>query len=338
MCAMRTINRGWIYTFVAAACTAACLGVLLTAAVFAQDAAANYPARTIRIIVGFTPGGAPDITGRILASKLNEVWKEPVIVENRPGAGSAIAARYVADAAPDGYTLLSITNAHAVVPAVNPHVSYDTVKDFTAITMTSIAPNWVLVPPQLGVKTLKDFIALAKSKPNQLNFGSAGVGSFMQFAAAMFDDAVGIQAQHIPYKGPPEALADTVAGRVQFVLSPIGAALGLVRAGKLIPLAVTGKTRLPEFPNVPTVAESGYPGFELATWTGLLAPKNLPAPILAKINRTVAAILTQPDVQQKFRAISVAPISSTPADFQKRIADAVAEYAAAARRAGIAEN
>ena len=146
-------------------------------------------------------------------------------------------------------------------------------KDFTAITMTSIAPNWVLVSPQLGVKTLKDFVALAKSKPNQLNFGSAGVGSFMQFAAAMFDDAVGIQAQHVPYKGPPEALADTVAGRVQFVVSPIGAALGLVRAGKLIPLAVTGTKRLTEFPNVPTVAESGYPGFELLTWTGLLAPE-----------------------------------------------------------------
>lgn len=331
---MRTIGRCWIGAFAAVAC----LGIPLAAAALAQDAASNYPSRTVRIIVGFTPGGAPDITGRILAAKLNEIWKQPVIVENRPGAGSEIAAHYVADAAPDGYTLLSITNSHAVVPAVNPHVSYDAVKDFTAITMTSIAPNWVLVSPQLGVKTLKDFVALAKSKPNQLNFGSAGVGSFMQFAAAMFDDEVGIQAQHVPYKGPPEALADTVAGRVQFVVSPIGAALGLVRAGKLIPLAVTGKQRLPEFPNVPTVAESGYPGFELLTWTGLLAPKNLPAPILAKINQTVAQILRDPDVQQKFRAISVEPISTTPADFQKRIADTVAEFTAAARKAGITEN
>jgi len=331
---MRTENR----RKVGVCFFAAGLCILFAAAGWAQDAATRYPDRTIRIIVGFTPGGAPDITGRILAAKLSEMWKQPVIVENRPGAGSAIAARYVADAAPDGYTLLSITNSHAVVPAVNPHVSYDTVRDFTAITMTSIAPNWLLVSPQLGVRTLKDFVALAKSKPNQLNFGSAGVGSFMHFAAAMFDEAVGIKAQHVPYKGPPEALADTVAGRVQFVLSPIGAALGLVRAGKLIPLAVTGKTRLAEFPNVPTVAESGYPGFELLTWTGLLAPKDLPAPILTKINQAVAQILKDPEVRRKFQAISVEPISTSPADFQKRIADAVAEYKAAARKAGISEN
>jgi tripartite-type tricarboxylate transporter receptor subunit TctC len=331
MCAKRTIKQAWISALIAAAC----LCVPVARVVLAQDAASGYPNRTVRIIVGFTPGGAPDIIGRVLAAKLNGLWKQPVIVENRPGAGSEIAARYVADAAPDGYTLFSITNSHAVVPAVNSHLSYDAVKDFTAITMTSIAPNWVLVSPQLGVKTLKDFVALAKSKPNQLNFGSAGVGSFMQFAAAMFDDAVGIQAQHVPYKGPPEALADTVAGRVQFVVSPIGAALGLVRAGKLIPLAVTGKKRLTEFPNVPTVAESGYPGFELLTWTGLLAPKNLPGPILTKINHTVAEVLKQPDVQQKLRAIAVEPISTTPADFQKRITDTVAEYEAAARKAGI---
>lgn len=333
MCALRTISN--IRSLASAALLVAMLG---SAAAAAQDSdAGDYPNRTVRIIVGFTPGGAPDITGRILADRLSAVWGRPVIVENRPGAGSAIAAHYVADSDPDGYTLMSITNAHAVAPAVNAHLPYDTVKDFTAITMTSIAPNWVLVSPSLGVKSLKDFVALAKSKPNQLNFGSAGVGSFMHFAAAMFDDAVGIQAQHVPYKGPPEALADTVAGRVQFVVSPIGAALGLVRSGKLIAVAVTGKDRLAEFPDVPTVAESGYPGFELLTWSGLLAPRNLPPAILAKINHAVAAILKEPDVEKKFRAISVEPIATTPAEFQKRIADTVAEFTAAARKAGISE-
>ncbi len=323
---------------VVASLIAASIFFAVSAAVFAEDAASDYPDQLIRIIIGFTPGGAPDITARILAPKLSEIWKQPVIVENRPGAGSEIAARYVADSAPDGYTLFSITNAHAVVPAVSPHVPYDAVKDFTAITMTSIAPNWVLVAPGLGVHTFKDFIALARSKPNTLNFGSAGVGSFMHFAGEMFNDAVGIQAQHVPYKGPPEALADTVAGRVQYVVSPIGAALGLVRAGKLIPIAVTGKERLPEFPNVPTVAESGFPGFELLTWTGLLAPAHLPPAILTKINRTVAEVLKQPDVQQKFGAISVKPISTTPDAFQKRIADTVAQYTAAAHKAGIVQN
>jgi tripartite-type tricarboxylate transporter receptor subunit TctC len=331
MCALRTVNLSKIRAFL----VAAYFCVPLAAVAFAQDASSNYPDRVIHIIVGFTPGGAPDITARILAPKLSELWQQPVIVENRPGAGSAIAARYVADADPDGYTLMSITNAHAVVPALNPQVPYDTVNAFTALTMTSIAPNWLLVAPELGVHSLKEFVALAKSKPNQFNFGSAGVGSFMQFAAVMFDDAVGIQAQHVPYKGPPEALADAVAGRVQFVVSPIGAALGLVRAGKLVPLAVTGKERLAEFPDVPTVAESGFPNFELLTWTALLAPARLPAPIVTKISRSVGEILKQPDVQQKFKAIAVEPIATTPAEIHKRIADAVTEYTAAARKAGI---
>jgi tripartite-type tricarboxylate transporter receptor subunit TctC len=331
MCAERTIRNAQSRFF-------ASLFFLLALPVLAtgqEEAAGDYPSRTIRIVVGFSPGGAPDITARVLAEKLSEAWHHPVIVENRPGAGSELAAHYVAEAIPDGYTLLSITNALAVVPAVNAQVPYDTLKDFAPITMTSLAPNWLLVAPSLGVKSLKEFIALAKERPNQLNYGSAGVGSFMQFAAAMFDDAVGIEAQHVPYKGPPEALTDTVAGRVQYVLSPIGAALGLVRAGKLVPLAVTGQQRLAEFPDVPTVAESGYPGFELLTWTGLLAPARVPPAIVAKLNQAVGEILKQPDVQTKFKAISVEPVSTTPEELEKRIADAVAEYTAAARKANI---
>lgn len=331
MCVKRTIGRARFGLIAALV-----LLLALPALALAQDdAAGDYPNHTIRIVVGFSPGGAPDVTARIIAEKLGEAWHQPVIVENRPGAGSELAAHYVADATADGYTLLSVTNALAVVPAVNAQVPYDTLKDFAPITMTSLAPNWLLVSPSLGVKSLKDFIALAKEKPGQLNYGSAGVGSFMQFAAAMFDDAVGIEAQHVPYKGPPEALTDTVAGRVQFVLSPIGAALGLVRAGKLVPLAVTGQQRLAEFPDVPTVAKSGYPGFELFTWTGLLAPVRVPPAIVSKLNHAVGEILKQPDVQAKFRAISVEPMATTPDALEKRIADAVAEYTAAARKANI---
>ena len=334
MCAMRTGCWRGRPQALAAALFALSLPVVVDAQ---QDPAADFPNHAIRIIVGFTPGGAPDVTARILAPKLSELWKQPVVVENRPGAGSVIAAHYVSTSAADGYTLLSITNAHAVAAAVNAQLPYDAVKDFSAVTMTAIAPNWVLVSPSLGVTSLKELIALAHEKPNQLNFGSAGVGSFMHFAAAMFDDAVGIQAQHVPYRGPPEALADTVSGRVQYVVSPIGAALGLVRGGKLLPLAVTGKARLPEFPDVPTVAESGFPGFELLTWTGILAPPGTPPAIVAKLNRAIGEILKQPDVQQKFKAIAVEPIETTPAEFHKRIADAVAEYTTAARKANIVE-
>lgn len=333
---MRTSDVGKIASLLAATLIAAagfCFD--LSRAGAAAETASDYPSQTIRIVVGFTPGGAPDVTARILGDKLSGILGRPVIVENKPGAGGAIAARYVAKSTADGYTLLSITNAHAVAPALNSNLPYDTIKDFAPITMTSIAPNWVLVSPALNVNSLKGLIALAKEKPNQLNFGSAGVGSFMHFAAAMFNGVVGIQAQHVPYKGPPEALEDTVAGRVQYVVSPIGAALGVVRAGKLIPLAVTGKERLAEFPDVPTVAESGYPGFELLTWTGLLAPAHTPPAIVDKINAAVGEILKQPDVQAKFKAISVEPIATTPAQFDKRIADAVAEYTAAAQKANI---
>ena len=331
MCAKRTTRsaRSW---FLIALLLALALSTLATAQ---EQSASDYPNRTIRIIVGFSPGGAPDITARFLAQKLSAMWKQPVIVENRPGAGSAIAAHYVAESSADGYTLFSITNAHAVAPAINSHLPYDPIKDFAAITMTSLAPNWILVSPSLGVKSLKDFIGLAKRKPNQLNFGSAGVGSFMHFAAAMFNDTAGIQAQHVPYKGPPEALADTVAGRVQYVVSPIGAALGLVRAGKLIPIAVTGKDRLAEFPNVPTMAESGYPGFTLFTWSGLLAPAHTPKPIITKINQAVGGLLNEPDVKARWAAIGVQPVPTTPAEFQKVIADEVAKFTAAARKANI---
>jgi tripartite-type tricarboxylate transporter receptor subunit TctC len=331
MCAKRTSRSAASWFLIALVLTLA----LTTLATAQEQSSSDYPNQTIRIIVGFSPGGAPDITARFLAPKLSAIWKQPVIVENRPGAGSAIAAHYVAESRPDGYTLFSITNAHAVAPAINSHLPYDPIKDFAAITMTSLAPTWILVSPSLGVKSLKDFIALAKQKPNQLNFGSAGVGSFMHFAAAMFNDAIGIQAQHVPYKGPPEALADTVAGRVQYVDAPIGAALGLVRAGKLIPIAVTGKDRLAEFPNVPTIAESGYPGFTLFTWSGLLAPAHTPKPIIAKINQAVGGLLNEPDVKARWAAIGVQAVPTTPAEFQKVIADEVAKFTAAARKANI---
>jgi tripartite-type tricarboxylate transporter receptor subunit TctC len=300
-----------------------------------EQAAADYPNRTIRIVVGFTPGGAPDITARVIAQNLTEMWKQPVVVENRPGAGSTIAAKYVATSPPDGYTLLSITNAHAVAAAITPRLPYDTIKDFAPITMTSSAPKWILVPPSLGVKTLAELIALGKQKPNELNYPSSGVGSFMHFGAALFNDVVGIQAQHIPYKGPPEAITELIAGRVQFGVAPIGAASSLVRDGKLLALAVTGKERLSEFPTVPTVAELGYPGLEQTTWTGLLAPAHTPPAIIAKLNATVVALLKQDSVREKWTAFGVDPVSTTPAGLEQQLVDDVAAYTAAARKANI---
>jgi tripartite-type tricarboxylate transporter receptor subunit TctC len=300
-----------------------------------QQDAADYPNRTIRIVVGFTPGGAPDITARVLAQNLTELWKQSVVIENRPGAGSALAAQYVATSRPDGYTLLSATNAHAVAAAINPQLPYDAVKDFTPITMTSSAPNWVLVAPSLGVKTLADLIALAKAKPNQLNYPSAGVGSFMHFGTALFNDTIGIQAQHVPFRGIPEALTETMTGRVQYAVSPIGAAVSLVRDGKLLPIAVTSKERLADFPNVPTVAESGFPGFEKRTWTALLGPARMPPEIVEKINQTVAGILKRDAVKDRWKAFGVDPVFTTPQELGRIVANDVAVFTAAARKAHI---
>jgi tripartite-type tricarboxylate transporter receptor subunit TctC len=295
----------------------------------------DYPSKPIRIIVGFTPGGAPDITARVLAQRLQEQWKQPVVVENRPGAGSAIAAQYVATSAPDGYTLMSITNAHAVAPAINPRLGYDAVKDFAPITMTSSAPKWLLVSPKLGVKTLKEFVALAKAKPNELNYASSGGGSFMHFSAAIFNDTVGIEAQHIPFKGPPEALTEVVAGRVQYAISPIGASAGLVRDGQLLALGVTSKQRLPDFPNVPTTAEAGYPGTEQTTWTAFLAPGKTPPAIVAKINQAIGALLKEPEIRKKWASFGIDPVSTTPDELTAILTQEIADFTKAARKANI---
>jgi tripartite-type tricarboxylate transporter receptor subunit TctC len=327
VCALRTFWKANLWLLL--------LSIGLFALPLSAQETSDYPNRTIRIIVGFTPGGAPDVTARVIAQSLQEQWKQPVVVENRPGAGSAIAAQYVASAAPDGYTLMSITNAHAVAPAINPRLGYDAVKDFAPVTMTSSAPKWILVSPKLGVKTLKDLVALARKKPNELNYPSSGGGSFMHFSSAMFNDAVGIEAQHIPFKGPSEALTETIAGRVQYAISPIGASAGLVRDGQLIALAVTGKQRLPDFPDVPTVAEAGFPGTEQTTWTAMLAPARTPAAIVAKLNQAIGALLKQPDVMKRWAAFGIDPVSTTPDELSKILTQEIADFTNAARKANI---
>lgn len=304
----------------------------------AQDEASSYPNRTIRIIVGFSPGGAPDIVARLIAKELSIAWGQPVVVENRTGAGGVVAAQYVANAAADGYTLFGANSAYVVAPAINKNLSYDTLKDFKGVTLTAAAPTWVLVSPALGIKTLADFIALAKAKPGQLNYSSAGVGSYSQFSAELFNRATGIAAQHVPYKGPPEALNALIAGEVQYYMSPLGAAAPFVRADKAVALAVTGKERLPDFPNIPTMIESGFPDFVLETWTGLVAPSHTPQPIIDKLNQAVAEALKKPDVEKGLAAMGLTASPTTAAGFDKLIADEVASFSRTAKEAGMISN
>ena len=229
------------FSVVAAGCAAACMLLGASTAGLAQgsDAAKGYPSRPIRIVVPFTPGGQPDIVARVMVPRLVEALGQPVIVDNRPGAGGTIGGRIVAGASPDGHTLLSVSAAHVVAPAVRANIGYDTLKDFAGVTMTTNAAYYLVVPPSLDVRTVKDLIALAKARPGQLNFTSAGTGSATHFGGEMFKHSAGIDIVHVPHKGIPEALTDIMAGRVQIFMSPFGSTAGLIRDGKLRALAVS---------------------------------------------------------------------------------------------------
>ena len=303
-----------------------------------RAADAGYPQRPVRIVIGFTPGGGPDITARTIAAKLSERWRQQVIVDNRPGAGGTIAAQIVASANPDGHTLLSVSNAHAVAPAIYAKLPYDTLKDFAGITLTASGPALLLVSPSIGVNSTKELIALAKSKPGAFNFASAGVGSGTHFGGELFKSRAGIDVVHVPMKGIPEAITETMAGRVEFFLSPLASAMGLAKDGKVRAIGVTSTKRVTQLPDVPTVAESGLPNFQWEFWYGMLAPGKLPLSLVARLNREITAILNEPGVRSRWIALGVEPTPSTPEAFDKFIAQDIAALTQIARAANIRAN
>jgi tripartite-type tricarboxylate transporter receptor subunit TctC len=311
----------------------AALALAASIPVFAQPA--DYPSRPIHILVGFTPGGGPDITARWIAQKLGEAWKQQVIVENRPGAGGTVAAGTVARAVPDGYTLLSVSSAHAVAAAIYPKLPYDTFKDLAGITETASSSYVLVAPPALGVRSVKDLIALAKSKPGQLNFASAGVGSGTHFAGEMFKAMAGIEVVHVPLKGIPESLTETVTGRVQFFMAPMANGVNLVREGKLAGLAVSSAKRDLLLPDVPTVSESGVAGYESILWFGLLTSSAVPRPIVNKLNAEITRILRSSETYERFAPIGMTPRPMSPEDFDAAIRNDVAVFTRIARESNI---
>ncbi len=314
------------------------LAALLAAATCAAhgaDAAADYPAKPIRILVGFTPGGGPDITARYIAQKLTDAWKQQVVVDNRPGAGGTIAANAVARASPDGYTLLSVSSAHAVAAAIYSKLPYDASKDLAGITETASSSYVLVVAPSLGIRSVGELLAAAKAKPGQLNFSSAGVGSGTHFAAEMFKAMAAIDVVHVPFKGIPESLTETMTGRVQFFMAPIANAVNLVREGKLTGLAVSSARRDPLLPDLPTVAEAGVPGYETILWFGLLTSSGVPRPIVTKLNREIVRILGEPETRQRWIPVGLNPRPTSPEAFDKLVRDDIAVFRKIARAANI---
>ena len=290
------------------------------------------------MIVPFTAGSATDILARTYGQKLSEMWGQPVVIDNRHGAGGTIGAAVVAKAAPDGYTLLVHSAAQAYNPSIYPSLPYDTAKDFVDIVPLGGQPNVLVVAPSAGIKSVAELIAQAKQKPGQLNFGSAGTGSGTHINAEKFKLAAGIDVVHIPYKGTPEALTDTIAGRVTYFFSPISAALPFVREGKLVGLAVSTAKRSSALPNVPTVAESGVPalaGFDYSLWVGLFAPAGTPPEIVDKIARDIRTTAQSADVKERFAALGAEPMPMTTAEFKQFVDGEIADSSRVIKAAGI---
>lgn len=277
--------------------------------------AQNYPTKPVRLIISFTPGSSTDIIGRAVAAKLQEMWGQPVVAENRPGAGGTVGSEFVVRSDPDGYTLLANSSAHAANPGMYKELRYDTMRDFVNLALLGGGPNVLIVSPESGWKSLKDFVDAAKKTPGKLNFSSAGIGSGTHFNLEKLKLAAGIDVQHIPYKGTPEAIGDTIANRVCCYWAPLNAALPHVNGGKATALAISSAQRSPLLPNVPSVAEQGYAGFDYTLWVGLWGPAKIPQDIAAKINKDVNAALASPDLKERLAKLGTVPGNLTIPQF-----------------------
>jgi len=282
----------------------------------AADDIAKYPDRPIRVVAGFSAGSAVDLSARVIGERLADALKQPVVVENRAGAGGAVAAQAIAKAAPDGYTLLSVSAAHVILPALSATPIYNA-GDFAGITTTISVPSVLVVNPSLGVKSVKELIAMAKAKPNDLLFSSGGSGSATHFAAELFKSMAGIEVRHVPYRGIPEALTEVVAGRIHFTFSPLSSVLPLASTGQVIALAVTPAKRAAAMPDVPTLAEAGVPGYEWVSWFAMLAPAKTPAPIVKTLNSEVVRIIQLPEVKKRWETMGAEAMPLTQEAFDK---------------------
>ncbi len=313
--------------------------LLVLAGASAPLAAQDYPARPIRLVVPFAPGGGTDLLARTISQRLNQAWGQPVIVDNRSGGTGAVGSVAVAQAAPDGYTLILVTSStHAISPNFYRKPPYDPVKEFAPVTLVANAPEVVVVHPSVPANSIKELIALAKAKPDSLNYASAGTGTIGHMAAELFKVVTGTKITHVPYKGTGDAIREVLGGQVQIMIGAPGAVIQHVRSGKLRALAACTRERLPELKEIPTMAEAGYPAVEASNWYAILSTAGTPSAVIGKLNREIVKIMQAPDIRELILRQGYDAKTSTPEELGALIRTDLAKWAKVVKETGMAIN
>jgi len=312
-------------------------GIVMASLIGVPDAfAGDFPNKPVRILVALGSGSGTDTITRIVAARMTKDWGQKVLVENRPGGAGAVAGSVLVKAQPDGYTLMTYSDGHAVNAALNAaNLPYDTLRDIARVCQLASFSTVLVVTPALGISSVKDLIALAKASPGRLSFGSAGIGGGLHLSGEMFKLAAQIDAVHVPYKGPQEALTEVMAGRVQYMFSPVGPTLPHIKNGRVVALAVGSAQRSPLLAELPTVSEAGLPGFEYSLWAGLFAPAKTPRPILRQISQEVARVMALPDVQEQLSIFGLVYRPNGPDEFDKFVRAEIEKLRKVATVAGI---
>jgi tripartite-type tricarboxylate transporter receptor subunit TctC len=306
--------------------------LLATPALHAQA----WPSGPIKLVVGFPPGGGADALARVVGDKLQQLWKQPVVIDNKPGASGTLAAEYVAQQASDGTTLLLTTiNSHALAPAVLPKLRYHPERDFVPVALLGLTPNLLIAGAQQPARTVKELVALCKAQPGKVSFGSAGPGTAQHFALELFKLRAKVDALHVPYRGSGPLLSDLIGGQIQYSFETMAAATPHVKSGKAIALAQTRARRVKAYPDVPTMQEQGFAGFETFNWYGISGPGKLPAPIAAKMNADIQGVLAMADVRERFDAFGVEDGGGSPGRFAELVQNEIAKWAKVAKEANV---
>src|SRR5204862_1684779 len=311
------------------------VAALLALAPLCGALAQPYPSKPLRIIVPFTPGSATDTMARPIAERLSSALGQPVVVENRPGAGGTIGIAALAKSPPDGYTLAVVSTGHVVNPVLYANLPYDTLKDFAGVAPLAGLPSVLVVSPELGVRSVRDLVAMAKAKPGQLNYATAGVGSAAHISAEKFRMAAGIDAVHVPLKGSPESVTETMGGRTHYTWTPLTTAVGQIRGGQLLALAVSTGKRSAALPDVPTIAEAGYPRGEFNFWVGMLAPVQTPRDVVGRLNAEINRVLQSAEMKERLAGLGAEPMQMSPEQYDAFLREEYGVLGEVMRAAGV---